>query len=869
MAELSKDAVRYLQLIERHTGMTAKAIAGGKTGMSDDAGGGLFSPALLKSFTDLEKANTALKAAKKEEGIITREQNKIKKESGKNLDKISKTIRDELSASSGAIKSNSSLVADSISNISTRLKDQIKQTDDVFAKNEDLGKGIETLSDIIKEHQGKNETAIEGLQHLRKAVDNAAKSGDDLSSVHGSYLGSIQIINNALHENGMEINSLSKAFEEADGDFNSMMNVMDESVKNLSSSNTALAKEHTNLAAMSKLVSQEDKSRLKVAREATAAAKEARKEAKRAEKERKKAENSFTNSLSKLTGPIGIAVGVFLTRASSAMAETLATGFELGGGGDIKDLIDASFLMGVSPEEASRFAAANRDVLTSITGTAMLSAGEGIKAIEGYGNIVRDTFGATGQAQLEMVSQGITTLSNMGMEATQKNFSAFTQGVENMAKTSNKSAMELFSEFEDMASNPNFQGLMMSLGQGADATTMLTDSFSLLQHNVGMNADEFMKYRKQLADERGRLGTERVVQAAFTAQLAEELGMGAADTELLQRGRGFRESLSETDRMAFDVRMTELRKKLGTELTAAFAQGPEGVQKALRLQILMQQAGIEEITSIQMREQAKVTDAVKEQQQIRLDAAAQETEATLAANVMIREGIEGAFKSPLGPAAALSALPEIIADIEAKFGADVRTFSDGMMTEYPKLAAATNIAGEAMHNVRDAALGAAKALGLYTPTEEYVREDPDVTRAKARAEAVQEVVEKLGAKDISELDPEARKAIVDRITGAMINPAAVPASQVEANKRKRETAGVEEMAKQNKATAEKGNLTAEETAELNRELLVATKEGNESRAKQIEILLGIERKKAPEGSILTPKPPSGGTAAHTGGSLNN
>jgi len=827
MAELSKEAVRYLELIERHTGVTAKAIAGGKTGMSDDTGGGLSSSALLKSFSDLEKANTSLKEAKKEEKAITKEQNKLKKESGKNLDKISKTIKDELSASSGAIKSSTSLVSDSISNISASLKDQIKQSDDIFEKNEDLGKGIETLSDVIKEHHDKNETAITGLQHLRNAAENAAKRGDDLSSVHDSYLGSIQIINNALHENGMQVDSLSKAFGEADGDFNSMVNAIDESVKNLSGSNAALSQEHRKLASVSKLLTTEDKSRLKVSRETTVAAKEALKAAKLAEKERKKAQNSFTNSLSKLTGPIGIAVGVFLTRTSSAMRETLATGFELGGGGNIKDLIDASFLMGVSPEEASRFAATNRDVLTSITGTAMLSAGEGVKAIEGYGNIVRDTFGATGQAQLDMVSQGITTLSNMGMEATQRNFSAFTQGVENMAKTSNKSARELFSEFEDMASDPSFQGLMMSLGQGANATTMLTDSFSLLQHNVGMNADEFMKYRKQLAAERGRMGAERVVQAAFTGQLAEELGMGGADAELLQRGRGFRESLTETDRGAFDVRMTELRKKLGTELTAAFAQGPEGVERAQRLQILMQQAGIEEITSIQMREQAKVTEAVKEQQQIRLDAAAAETKAPLVSNVMILEAIEGVIKSPIGPAAALLAMPDIIADIEAKFGADVRTFSDGMMAEYPKLATATTIAGDAMYAVRDAALGAAAALGLYTPTEEYVKEDPNVSRAKGKAAAYLSI-------------------------GGMggINPVAVPASQVEENKIKREATVQAEVEKQNKANAEKGNLSAEETSETQKEILAVTKEGNITRTAQTKALQGIEKKKEPDKAVL-------------------
>ena len=191
----------------------------------------------------------------------------------------------------------------------------------------------------------------------------------------------------------------------------------------------------------------------------------------------KRQEEMVTKGKESLVKGFAAAFGTIIQQFSDIALTTMQNSFELGGMSNVTGLLGSSAMMGVSPQEAQKFAAQNRDVLTAVTKNAMITADVAVGAAEDYGNIVRDTFGATGQAQLDMISKGMTALSSMGTEITPNTFKDFVQGVENMAKTSNMTADEIFAEFSQLSEMEGMQGLMASLGQGANAGLLLTEQF--------------------------------------------------------------------------------------------------------------------------------------------------------------------------------------------------------------------------------------------------------------------------------------------------------------------------------------------------------------------------------------------------------
>lgn len=548
MASTEENQLRALEQIAKHTGDTARAIAGGRnkgnfSGDGDDALG-KSTKGLFASFSDLKKQSDALAAT------------------NKNLDEITKK----------------------------RTKEE-------------------------------NEVSS-SLKKLQKSLENAKTKNDDVDQAYESMETQINALNAKMGEVGFNADSLKNIFYESE---------------------TTIEGVIKKLKGFEEVVDSNINS--------------ARKAQKEAEKDAKKSRKNVEAQTKSVFKKILAGASVFVVQMSGIVAQTQKTGFETGGVSGLANLGLQSGLMGISPNEALTFAAQNRDVITSLTKTATLSADESMEAVKGYGVIIRKTFGVTGQQKMELVSKGMTALSSLGTEISPETFTAFNQGVENMAKTANMTADEIFSEFSELAELEGMQSLMLSLGEGANVGTMLSESFLALQSATHLNANEFTKYRRKLAEENKRTGVDRVVQAAFIGQLANAVGnFSDADISLLERGKAYRESLSEGERIRFDVLQTNLGKELATARIEAQKAGD--TQRLTELEIYGSQAGVEAQTAIVARDQAGIGGAVAAVQDERVEASEKATDTMVALNAQIRDLALGFSKSPLGQAAVFGSLIE-------------------------------------------------------------------------------------------------------------------------------------------------------------------------------------------------------------------
>lgn len=416
------------------------------------------------------------------------------------------------------------------------------------------------------------------------------------------------------------------------------------------------------------------------------------------EENQKKFWNSFRTTMKATLGTMAVRLSQAAVDAQ-AMAFQFAPGAGTGQGiegafGTLGGMVDASveaFAAGASIEEIQAFAAANREALTaatnSITGTqtAMLTAQEGLSAVEEYGDQLRNTFGFRGAAQLQVVGQSLTALTNLGIKPTMQNLKDYGQAVETLTKTSNMTANEIFAEFANLAEDSDFQAFFLAMGENVSATEYLSETFLNLQKTVGLNIKEFTEYQKFLARQRQRTGSERVVQAAFAAQLGEAMGLRREDIGLLQQGTAFRESLTAEEGARFD----QLFNQLGVDVAARRGElARRGDVAGLQaIDILRQGAALPEQIGVVGRERAGVVGAQQAAQAERVEASKANTESIVELNATIREFLDGFAKSPLGG------------------------LSAGFFTGMTSAVFAGTLSGNLAAKGKGAALGAGKFLG--------------------------------------------------------------------------------------------------------------------------------------------------------------
>lgn len=511
-------------------------------------------------------------------------------------------------------------------------KDLTKSYEQLNKAIDENKKALDAAAKSSKDRVKADDELNKRVEALRKNIDDQVKAGDNLNSIK--------------RKNAEELSALS----ERGVDFSSVLNDTSLEMNKLSNG----INEH--YIALQK-ITEEEKEYAKTIQELDDVTK----------KHLKLQDEVYKENVDNVEGhlkALGASLLTFAALMDNVLSEVQASGFESGGIGGLGSLMGASVLMGVSPAEVTRFAAQNRDIITSITNSASLSAEDSAHAIESYGEVVKDTFGVVGEKQLEMVGQGLKALTNLGIPATMDNFEELNQSVENMAKTSNMTADEIYAEFSNLAEDSGFQGIIHTLGSTTNVATMLQESFSYLQGAVGANAEEFIKYQRHLADQRKRAGVERVVQARFAEELAAEVGMSQEQIALIGRGTGYRQSLSTEDgpdggpseQKRFDELLFNLQSMVGEERSKAIRQGEGGTAMLERLRVLMEGSNVEENVSRANRRRAGVTGAVADAQGERLKASEKQTDAILQYASELRELTAGLAKSPLFQSGVLGAL---------------------------------------------------------------------------------------------------------------------------------------------------------------------------------------------------------------------
>jgi hypothetical protein len=549
----------------------------------------------------------------------------------------------------------------------------------------------------------------------------------------------------------------------------------------------------------------------------------------------------------------------FFDRTTELTTAGLESGFTTGGMSGINRLAEVSAATGAAADEIQTVIGQNRQALIGLTRDALITSTAAHGIMQDYGQVILTTFGKRGKDQIEMVGRGITALTAMGQRADAGTFDRFMQGIEDMGKVSDMSATEIFREFEDMAQDPNFQGLLMSMGQSADVTTLLSDEFMNLATNVGMNATEFMKYRKQLNEERNRTGVERVVQGAVAGDMVSMLGLsGQIDPDLIQRGRAHRESLSKPERDLFDEQWNKMRLAFTQQMAEARASGNTFNQTLLNTTGGL--AGMtDDLASLGLRELTGTPEEIKAQFLKIIAASQKKTDADMAMLMQVDETLQGVDKNPWGKAIILNEnfqkeLNESVSDIMGKDS----VFAQTLGTLGGGLASLANVAYDGIAygfaNAGRSATMLAKVLGRYFNESEVMgmtesekkQEQLDIidteiakfqehmaTNQKARNEVIREYVE--NEETLGKMNKDEREALIMRYQqekAALINKENLYSEKLEAAMKLRDEKALEvreqqliesgELLELQKLREEKQAKAMEEQNKTTKELLNAT-----------------------------------------------
>lgn len=494
---------------------------------------------------------------------------------------------------------------------------------DLITHSDRLREAQEKLTKSNEDYLANNKETVNSIESLSKAYELQRASSQSVSMANKNLKGFVDILGKDLVQHGYGVNDLGKEIGKAGGDFKKIQKVLDgfsDSLKESIKVNEANVK---NIEGEEGIMS------------------------------------SFFSKGPSILGILKAVAAVGATIAvqwSNLALRSQELGLQLGGLEGTLKLGELAAGMGASLGDTQRFIAGNREIITTLTNQATVTATEGLRAIDDYGDVVRDTFGAIGVDQLELVGKGMQAITNFGQQISPEAFGKFNQGIEDMAKTSNLSAKELFSEFADLSEMEGMQSLMLTLGEGADVSSLLFESFLTLQKTVGMSATEFIKHRRRLAEDTKRSGDERIVQGEFIKRLARSVGgFTEEQIQLMATTKSFRESLTEEQRIEGDVLIEKLA--MSTSELQNQAAHDQKAGALIFLRTMTEGANIQDKQALLAKKRAKITDALAAAQPKALEESRKGTDLVTKTNAQIQEFIQGLLKGgPLSAAGITAAM---------------------------------------------------------------------------------------------------------------------------------------------------------------------------------------------------------------------
>lgn len=376
-----------------------------------------------------------------------------------------------------------------------------------------------------------------------------------------------------------------------------------------------------------------------------------------------KAYADLRHSIKLTVGTFGLASSSLAAGLTGPLRQMQNLGFqsEATASGLRKVTTDA-MLMGISHNEASQFVRRFSNQLITLTDQPLLRASDGLNLIAQHGEILRHRFGMVGEQQVQAVGMLLEMTTNLGQRADQLDFEGLADNIQLMSMMTEHSADEIIKTFSELGKDRNFRGLFLALGENANMTEFLTDSFLELQEATGMSLDEFIKYRRFLAQERQQSAVQRTVQAAFTERLAGMVGTFThVEMDLIRRGRESFAALDELEQADFERLITRLRTE-STEMIMQ-AQRDRDVHMEHLLRTVFDQTNLEDGVDMMSRQQAGIADALRANRQAVEETSSEEANTLLKINSAIIELVTGFKKSAIA-GAATALIPVITAAIK-------------------------------------------------------------------------------------------------------------------------------------------------------------------------------------------------------------
>lgn len=611
------------------------------TDTGDLTGWGKHIKSIKKSFTTLGDASEKSAAAVKTYTEAQKEQTNSHKKATTSLTALNKVINDQTRGAKTLAVLNTE-AGKSLSSLANTVKIQTEQ----YAKGEvsldELTKSMGDLKSASTNQATANDTVIEAMVKYKSAIEDINQTNGSLDSSTEDVADAFANLLSTLDQNSIKFENLSDVVKSTSTDFNAIQDSIDNTISRINDNSSTL-KAHTSAVEDSKGAYD------------TTELDKLKKQSIQSQQEYNTAMKQQSKAIAASGMAMGKGISNILVEVEKGVAAGLGVGFEPDGFTSIVETLFESIAMGVSPSEAAAFAGHNRMVLTSLqenNNKLMNSSNDGLAAAEDYGDMLLESFGVTGQSQLKMLGEGFTILANSGIQPNVDKFKELTQSVENMAKTSDMSAAEIFSSFSDMSKDRGFQSLITSMGSSVDATSMLSESFLYLQQTVGLNAKEFLKYRKQLHDEINRTGVERVVQSSVAGDMATSLGFSDTFRDLIERGTQSFESLSLKEQKDYTMADTEMKLKLG-ERIAEERKGlgsKDDKRRDLALANLTTMETLSELSGkkamLMPRDRTDINQMNAAAQAERLRMAGEDTSGLLTSTRYMAETMEGLAKSP-------------------------------------------------------------------------------------------------------------------------------------------------------------------------------------------------------------------------------
>lgn len=523
----------------------------------------------------------------------------------------SRTIRDGLVNLENDISDGSLELKDSIRGfVQTALSENGLDTDSFLISANEVNKNFMKMNDIISDVIQGNKISKEQSEELISVMDKLKESGIDVIDVFDDADGSLENFISLLEDSNGSIKNFSEDSIKKLQDFNNNVvnsgNIFADSVLNLAKHiDDTVSKSFVNLA--------------------------------------RKVDNLGDNLLTALR--VGLVPAAVME--ANALSTLVQEGFR-----DVS-LLDLGFNAADFGQSQQDFAQNLREFRTAIRLLAQSPDTMAFAGSEMFNSIsedIRDRFGIFGAQNTQFLGKQLETFAELGIRPTLEASRTLNEEIQILSGIGDKSVQEIQDIFLSLSKDKTFKAFFMSIGGGEKGLSGLSKQFIALQKQVGLNIDEFVSLQQEQAQQRGRTGSERIVQGAFAERLAQQLGFDADQTALIRQGVSFNESLTDDQRTEFQALLLQGGSRLTEAITAAAQQGEAGASTLQRLNILRGGAGIfgQERPEILARQQSGTAELFQENQELMIQNAKLETDNMTKFATAVSEFVAGIKNSPIG-----------------------------------------------------------------------------------------------------------------------------------------------------------------------------------------------------------------------------